>query len=251
MTLPARLHSSRPNSWSELATACAASCSAASCTRKAHSVRCKCQDARERADPQGPGEGGCFRSQLLAVCAARPCLRFAAACAQLSYQGHMVLHARHSRCRIGGKCKKRKIKKIKIVLLISKYQKSCACLFSQNCVIAGIMVVEFADDDIEPFSKVRGSDGSRTKLRARRSCGGFAAREKPAHGGARVIFYPAMCWASSVRACVNDCRCRCVFGGVCVREAAPEAQCAHIHNVPRRRCAFYMFHGQPSRSPRQ
>jgi hypothetical protein len=48
------------------------------------------------------------------------------------------------------------------------------------------MVVEFADDDIEPFSKVRGSDGSRTELRARRACGGLAAREKPAHGGACV-----------------------------------------------------------------
>ena len=56
----------------------------------------------------------------------------------------------------------------------------------QNCVIAGIMVVEFADDDIEPFSKVSGSDGSRTELRACRACGGLAAREKPAHGGACV-----------------------------------------------------------------
>ena len=48
------------------------------------------------------------------------------------------------------------------------------------------MVVEFADDDVEPFSKVRGSDGSRTELRAPSACGGLAAREKPAHGGACV-----------------------------------------------------------------
>ena len=60
-----------------------------------------------------------------------------------------------------------------------------ACCF-HNCVIAGIMVVEFADDDVEPFSKVRGSDGSRTELRAPSACGGLAAREKPAHGGACV-----------------------------------------------------------------
>ena len=39
----------------------------------------------------------------------------------------------------------------------------------------------------------------------------------------------------AVRACVHDCR--CVFGGVRVRGAAPDASGARMHNVPRRRRA--------------
>jgi len=40
-------------------------------------ARSEREEVREQADPQGPGEDGCFHGQLLAACAVRLCLRFA------------------------------------------------------------------------------------------------------------------------------------------------------------------------------